>query len=171
MKKISYLFLLFLPIFLIASDSGAKNYDFIPRTFNFILFFGILFYLLKDFAKKAYYDRINSIADRLDQIQNKLKESKAKKEQAKKDVEIAKVRSENLIDAAKKEIEITRATKIKELEEELVSLEKSYEGKKEFESKKVTKSVVSEILNEAFSDESIKLDQKELINTINKKVS
>ena len=170
MKKLSCLIILFLPILVVAADAGPKDYDFIPRTFNFVLFFGILFYLLKDIAKKAYHDRIKSIADRLDQIQNKLKESKDKKAQAVKDVEIAKVRSENLIDAAKKEIESTKAKKAIEIDHEIANLEKNYESKKEFESKKVTKAVVDEILNEAFSDERIKLDQQELVDIISKKV-
>ena len=76
MKK--YLFLFIIPVAIFASE-GSKNYDIIPRLFNFILFFGILFYLLKDFAIKAYHARIKSIADRLDDIQNKLRDSKAKK--------------------------------------------------------------------------------------------
>ncbi|NLK66737.1 MAG: F0F1 ATP synthase subunit B [Campylobacteraceae bacterium] len=170
MKKLSYLFVLFLPVLVVAADAGPKDYDFIPRTFNFILFFGILFYLLKDFVKRAYNNRINSIADRLDEIQNKLKESKDKKAQAIKDVELAKVRSLNLIDVAKKEVESIKAKRAMDLEHDIASLEKSYENKKEFESKKVTKAVVSEILTEAFSDESVKLGQKELIDIVSKKV-
>ena len=127
MKK--YLFLFIIPVAIFASD-GSKNYDIIPRLFNFVLFFGILFYLLKDFAIKAYNARIKSIADRLDDIQNKLRDSKAKKEQAKKDVELAKVRAKDLLEVAKNEVETTKAKSADSLKQTLLDLEKNYENKK-----------------------------------------
>lgn len=170
MKKI--LFLSILPAIILASGGdGPKDYDIIPRTFNFILFFGVLFYLVKDFAKKAYNDRINSIATRLDDIQVKLEDSKAKKLEAQKEVALAKTRGEALIDVAKKEIESLKVKSENDIKNEIASLEKSYEGKKEFETKRATKAVVDEILTEAFSDESIKLSQDELVNIVNKKAS
>lgn len=172
MRRILYLAMLIVPTIVLASvDGGEKNYDFIPRTFNFVVFFGILFYLLKDIAKKAYDDRIARIAKSLEDIEIKLKESKEKKIQAQKDVEIAKTRGENLIDAAKKEIISAKEKSKENIAYEFSSLEKAYESKKEFESSKATKEIVSEILNETLSDESISLSQDELVSIINKKAS
>lgn len=167
MKK--YLFLFIIPVAIFASE-GSKNYDIIPRLFNFVLFFGILFYLLKDFAIKAYNARIKSIADRLDDIQNKLRDSKAKKEQAKKDVELAKVRAKDLLEVAKNEVETTKTKSADSLKQTLLDLEKNYENKKEFESKKATKEVVADVLSQTFNDPSVKLEQSKLIDIINKKV-
>lgn len=168
MKK--YLFLFIIPVVIFA-DEGSKDYDIVPRLFNFILFFGVLFYLLKNFVIKAYNNRLKSISDRLDDIQNKLRDSKAKKEQAKKDVELAKIRAKDLLEVAKNEVETTKVKSAETLKQTLADMEKNYENKKEFESKKIIKEVVADVLNQTFNDPSVKLEQSKLIDIINKKVS
>ncbi|CZE45770.1 F0F1 ATP synthase subunit B [Campylobacter geochelonis] len=171
MKKLFFMLLAVIPCVVFASVSdGPKDYDIVPRTVNFLIFFGILFYFLKGPIKNAYNNRINSIAARLEENQAKLKESKDKKEQAVKELELAKTRAVSLIEVARKEIELTK-TKIEEsTKDEIEHLKRNYDNKKDFESKKITKSVVSEILDETFADESIKLSQNELVDVIHKKV-
>ena len=61
------------------ADGG---YDIVPRTINFIIFAAILYYLIANPVKNAYKGRIEGIAARLDNIEQKLKESKAKKDDA-----------------------------------------------------------------------------------------
>ena len=82
MKK--YLFLTLLPILAVADGHGT-NYDIVWRTINFLIFFGIMYYLLKGPLKAMYNGRINAISARLEANQNLLKESKERKEQAKKE--------------------------------------------------------------------------------------
>ncbi|NLY03663.1 MAG: F0F1 ATP synthase subunit B, partial [Campylobacter sp.] len=148
-----------------------KDYDFIPRAFNFLLFFGILFYLIKDYVKKAYVSRIERIANSLEDIEVKLRESKEKRAKAQKDVEIAKIRGENLIDVSKKEIISAKKRSKENIKNEFASLEKAYEGKKEFESTQATKEVVNDILSQTLDDESVTLTQDELVKIISKKAS
>lgn len=170
MKKIIFLFCFFVPVAIFASaHDGPKDFDVIPRTVNFVIFFGILFYLLKNPIKKAYNDRINSIASRLDAIQNILKESKLKKEQAIKDLEIAKNQASEFIEIAKKEA-INAEIKLKENTElEIRQIKKNFEEQKDFESRKVTKTIVGEILDEIFDKNSIQLGQNELIDIVQKR--
>ena len=99
MKK--YLFLTLFPVLALAEGHGT-NYDIVWRTINFLIFFGIMYYLLKGPLKAAYENRINSIASRLEANQNLLKESKERKEQAKRDVETAKIQGASLVETAKK---------------------------------------------------------------------
>ena len=52
----------------------------------------------------------------------------------------------------------------------MANIQKSFKDQKDFEERKTTKNVVSEILNDIFASDSLKVDQKELINIILKKV-
>ena len=54
--------------------------------------------------------------------------------------------------------------------QEIVNLEKSFQNQKEFEKRRMVKSVVGEILNEIFASDSVKIDQSELINIMLKRV-
>lgn len=163
--------LLALPALVFASAHGGTNYDIVERTLNFLLFFGILFYFIAKPLKQMYQDRINGIASKLETIQEKLKASKIKKDEALKRVEEAKINASNLIETAKKEALNLTAKVKKESEQEITNLEKSFKEQKEFEERKMTKQVVNEILTEIFDNNSLKVDQKELVNIILKKVS
>jgi|GEM_PF-137177 len=138
---------------------------------NFLLFFAILVYFAAKPLKALYQSRIDRIANKLESIQEKLRDSKAKKDDALKRVEEAKQNANSLIETAKKEA-LNLAAKVKsDTQNDIVNLQKSYKEQKEFEERKMTKSVVNEILSDIFSSDSLKVDQKELVNIILKKVS
>ena len=157
----SKILLLLFP-FVLMADGG---YDIVPRTINFIIFAAILYYLIANPVKNAYKGRIESIAARLDNIEQKLKESKAKKDDAIKRVEEAKAN-----ETARKEAFLISERIKEETMQEIVNLEKSFQDQKEFEKRRMVKSVVGEILNEIFASDSVKMDQSELINIMLKRV-
>lgn len=170
MKKIIFAILAICPMIVFAHE-GPKDFDILPRTLNFLIIFGILFYLVKEPAKKAYKGRIQKIADTLDETSKKLSDSKIAKEQAIKDLELAKTRAIDLIEIAKKESfnikeKVKNSTKF-----ELERMEKSFAEQKVFEERKMKKAIVSEILDEIFDENSLKVSQKDLINIIQKKAS
>ena len=162
----SKILLLLFP-FVLMADGG---YDIVPRTINFIIFAGILYYLIANPVKNAYKGRIESIAARLDNIEQKLKESKAKKDDAIKRVEEAKANADSLVETARKEAFLISERIKEETMQEIVNLEKSFQDQKEFEKRRMVKSVVGEILNEIFASDSVKMDQSELINIMLKRV-
>ena len=162
----SKILLLLFP-FVLMADGG---YDIVPRTINFIIFAAILYYLIANPVKNAYKGRIESIAARLDNIEQKLKESKAKKDDAIKRVEEAKANADSLVETAKKEAFLISERIKEETMQEIVNLEKSFQDQKEFEKRRMVKSVVGEILNEIFASDSVKMDQSELINIMLKRV-
>ena len=149
------------------ADGG---YDIVPRTINFIIFAAILYYLIANPVKNAYKGRIESIAARLDNIEQKLKESKSKKDDAIKRVEEAKANADSLVETARKEAFLISERIKEETMQEIVNLEKSFQDQKEFEKRRMVKSVVGEILNEIFASDSVKMDQSELINIMLKRV-
>lgn len=160
--------LFLLPVFALAQ--GEANYDIIERTLNFLLFFGILLYFIAKPLKQMYLNRISSIANRLENIAEKLRVSNRKKDDAIKRVDEAKINAASLIETAKKEAVLLAEKIKKDTQNEILNLEKSFKDQKEFEERKMTKAVVSELLNEIFDDKNLKVDQKELINIILKKV-
>ncbi|MDO5046416.1 F0F1 ATP synthase subunit B [Campylobacter sp.] len=168
MRK-SYL-ILFVPFLLAASEPSGNGYDIVARTINFFLFFGILYYFIATPIKNAYNARIERIASRLDGIQKRLKESQIKKDDALRRVEEAKNNAVSLVETSKKEAMILSEKIKNETKQELLSLEKTFEEQKEFERRRMTKVVVSEVLNEIFESDSLKIDQNELVNIVLKRV-
>ena len=162
----SKILLLLFP-FVLMADGG---YDIVPRTINFIIFAAILYYLIANPVKNAYKGRIEGIAARLDNIEQKLKESKAKKDDAIKRVEEAKANADSLVETARKEAFLISERIKEETMQEIVNLEKSFHDQTEFEKRRMVKSVVGEILNEIFASDSVKMDQSELINIMLKRV-
>ncbi|AII15302.1 ATP synthase, F0 complex, b subunit [Campylobacter iguaniorum] len=170
MKK--YLSLLLVPAFMFASTpAGEPDYDIVARTINFVIFAGILYYLIAEPVKNAYKGRINSISARLESIQDKLRASKAQREDALRKVEEAKSNANELIQTAKKEAEHLVAKINAEAQNELNLLEKSFEEQKSFEERKIVRSVVNEVLEEVFAGDTLKIDQNEFVNLVLKKVS
>ena len=149
------------------ADGG---YDIVPRTINFIVFAAILYYFIAKPIKNAYKGRIAGIAARLDNIEQKLKDSKAKKDDALRRVEEAKANAASLVETARKEAVLISERIKEETMQEIVNLEKSFQDQKEFEKRRMVKSVVGEILNEIFASDSVKMDQSELINIMLKRV-
>ena len=159
--------LLLLCPFVLMADSG---YDIVPRTINFIVFAAILYYFIANPIKNAYKGRIAGIAARLDNIEQKLKDSKAKKDDALRRVEEAKANAASLVETARKEAVLISERIKEETRQEVANLEKSFQDQKEFEKRRMVKSVVGEILNEIFASDSVKMDQSELINIVLKRV-
>lgn len=166
MKKI---LLFLLPCFIFASD-GA-NYDIVERTFNFLLFAGLLYYLAANKAKEMYNLRIKNIADELESVQQKLKSSKEKKSEAKRKLEEAKASSASITQTAKKEAEIQSKKILANKDEEIKALEKLFEDAKEIEQRKMTRNVVKEVIDEIFESDSAEINSDELLNIVLKKVA
>ena len=162
----SKILLLLCPFVLMADD----GYDIVPRTINFIVFAAILYYFIANPIKNAYKGRIAGIAARLDNIEQKLKDSKAKKDDALRRVEEAKANAASLVETARKEAVLISERIKEETRQEVANLEKSFQDQKEFEKRRMVKSVVGEILNEIFASDSVKMDQSELINIMLKRV-
>jgi F-type H+-transporting ATPase subunit b len=75
--------LLFVTASLFASEHAADGgTDIVQRTVNFVIFAGILWYLLAEPVKNYFGGRSQGIADELQKVQERLRESKQAKEAA-----------------------------------------------------------------------------------------
>ncbi len=157
------------PLMLFASGNG--DYDIIQRVINFAIFAGILYYLIAQPVKNAYNGRITGIAGKLSSIDEKLRASNAQRDEAIRQVESAKVTAAELGDLVEKEIEILLSKITQDTKNEIEALRRSYEDQKAFEERKITRVVVSEILEELFASDALKIDKDEFVNLVLKRVS
>ncbi len=169
--KLKYFVLLLSPALLLAAGDGTGKTDIVPRLINFIIFAGILYYLIAKPLKDYYNGRTNEIANRLTSIQDKLKESKLKKEQSKQSLVDASESAIDIIESAKKEA-ILLTDKIEDnLKTDLDNLKKSYDDRILIEEKKMTRAVVAEVVDEIFDGEKVQLKNSDFLNIIKKKVA
>lgn len=171
MKTIRYFLVLAFPMILMASGEASGPTDIIPRSINFLLFAGILYYFVAGAAKEFYFGRKDGIAQKLDSIQAKLRESNSKKEEALQKVEEAKVNVRALIETAKKEAVLLGEKIAADTHVEIEGLEKAFHDRVNIEERKMQRAIVNEILDELFKEDSIALDQNEMVKIITKKVA
>lgn len=170
--KLKYISLLFLPALAVAADTGESGgTDIWWRLFNFIIFFGILYYLVADKIKAFFKGREEGIAGRLSEVQDRLKEAKAEKEAAAQKAKDAESTAADLVESAKKEAALMTEKIHATLAQDKLQLEKSFSDRVEIESKKMKKEVVDEVLEEMFASESAQISNDDLLNIIKKKVA
>ena len=170
MKRMLLLGLALVPVALLANE-GAVETDLIQRTVNFIIFAGILWYLLADKIKAFFAERSLSIQGELDKVQDTLKASQDKVKDAQKKLEEAKKIATEIIDGAKADIDSVKQKVATAVDSDIVNLNKNLEEMMKVEISKAKKEVVTEVLEELLSSENIKLTQQELANIVLKKVA
>lgn len=164
-----YILILFVPLVLFANE--GSNYDILERTINFLLFFGILYYLIESKVKEAYSSRITSIADKLEAVQATLKATTQKKELAKQKIAKAKDDAKSLLATSKKETEILVKKMHDDVLNDMTNLEKAHKEKVLIERRRMKRDVISEVLNEMFDGSALEIDRKEFVDIILKKVA
>jgi len=172
LKKILILGLALTPLALLASSEGAEtNYDIVERTVNFIIFVGILWYLLADKIKAFFVGRTASIQSELDKVEETLKASQDKVDDANRKLEEAKILAAEIVENANNNVDSVKQKVIEAVDAEIANLEKGFDDKIKVETSKAKRQVVSEVLEELLSSKNVSLTQDELVNIIVKKVA
>jgi len=170
MKRIMLLGLALAPVALLAQE-GAVETDIVQRTVNFIIFAGILWYLLADKIKAFFADRSLSIQAELDKVQDTLKASEDKVNEAQKQLEDAKKLATEIVETAKADIDSVKQKVSVAVDADIANLEKNLDEMIKVETSKAKREVVAEILDELLKSDNIKLSQDELANIVLKKVA
>ena len=130
--------------YLFGSDAGAEGAtDIVQRTVNFLIFAGILYYILAEPVKNYFAGRSGAIAEELDKVQERLRDSKRLKETAEQKVEDAERFASELGETARKENKILSDKIMVQCEQELETLKKQNEALMELE--KMVSPVLAEI--------------------------
>lgn len=157
-------------VFASAAADGAHT-DIVQRTVNFILFAGILWYLIAKPTKNFFANRSASIADELSSVQAKLNESVQKKKDALVKISEAEKLAVEILEGAKKESKILNDSILQQCENDLANLEKAHESKLELAQRRMVASVVEEVLQEVVKEGASELSKDAMVNVILKKVA
>ena len=170
MKRMLLLGLAIVPVALFANE-GAVETDIVQRTVNFIIFAGILWYLLADKIKAFFAERSLSIQAELDKVQDTLKASQDKVKDAQKKLEEAKKLATEIVEGAKADIDSVKQKVATAVDSDIANLNKNLDEMMKVETSKAKKEVVAQVLEELLSSENINLTQNELVNIVLKKVA
>jgi F-type H+-transporting ATPase subunit b len=172
MKKILLLGLALAPVAVFASSEGAEtDYDIVQRTVNFIIFAGILWYLLADKIKAFFAERSLGIQAELDKVQDTLKASQDKMAEAQKQLDDAKKLAAEIVEGAKADVDSIKQKVAVGVDSDIANLQRNLEEAMKVETSKAKRIIVAEVLEELLKSDNIKLTQDELANIVLKKVA
>jgi len=155
---------------LFASEHGGET-DIVERTFNFLVFAGIVYYLVAEPLKSFLTGRTISIENEFKQNEIKLEESKSAKNEAEETLAKAKRDAGIIVSDAKKEAQLVANKLENNFQNDIETIEKQQDDLKSLEESKMMKSVVDEVIKNIIANHSIGLDQDSLTKTLVKKVS
>ncbi|WP_455756558.1 F0F1 ATP synthase subunit B [Sulfurimonas sp.] len=157
--------------FALASNAEHAGTDIVQRTVNFLLFAGLIWYLVAEPIKSYFASRSQGISDELQKVQDKLSETISLKKEALSKISDAEKFAEELAVSSKKENKIINDNMMAQCDIELENLAKQHATLIDFEQRKMVRNVVEEILDEVLSKSSDSFDKEAMANVILKKVA
>ncbi|MBA1438146.1 MAG: F0F1 ATP synthase subunit B [Epsilonproteobacteria bacterium] len=154
-----------------ASEAGDGESDIVQRTVNFLLFAGLIWYLVAQPVKNFFASRSNAVAEELNRVQEKLQESIAMKKEALAKISEAEKFAEELAVASKKENKVLNDKIMSQCEADLEFLAKQQEIKKEFETRTMVRNVVEKVVAETLEQSADAFDREAMASVIIKKVA
>jgi len=151
-----------------AHDGGT---DIVQRTVNFLLFAGLIWYLVGEPVKNYFASRSQSIADELKKVQEKLDETVALKKEALAKISEAEKFAQELVVTSKKENKIINDKIMAQCESELEALTKQAASNRDYAQRKMVRGVVEDVLAETLAQSSDDFDKEAMANVILKKVA
>ncbi|MDD2949752.1 MAG: F0F1 ATP synthase subunit B [Sulfuricurvum sp.] len=163
---------LLLSAYLFGSDAAVEgSTDIVQRTINFLIFAGILFYVLAEPLKNYFSGRSSGIADELEKVQERLRESKRLKEAAEHKVEEAERFASELAESSKKENKILSDKILAQCEQDLEVIAKQNSALMELDKRKMVREVVSELMGDVMNRSNEALGKEAMTEILKKKVA
>ena len=163
--------MLMISTYALASDAEHAGTDIVQRTVNFVLFAGLVWYLVAEPVKTYFAARSQGISSELQKVQDKLNESITLKKDALVKISEAEKFADELVVSSKKENKILNDNIMKQCNVDLETLSKQQVSVMEFEQRKMVRNVVEETLNEVLSQSAESFDKEAMANVILKKVA
>ena len=171
MSRILLLIIMISTYALASSGAEGGGTDIVQRTVNFLLFAGLIWYLIAEPAKNYFAARSQGIADELQKVQDKLNESITLKKEALSKISDAEKFAEELVVVSKKENKILNDNIMLQCDSDLETIAKQNASLMEFEQRKMVRTVVEDVLSEVLSQSGDDFDKEAMANVILKKVA
>jgi F-type H+-transporting ATPase subunit b len=163
---------LMLSTYLFGSDAAAEgSTDIVQRTVNFLIFAGILYYILAEPIKNYFGGRSAGIASELDKVQERLKESKNIKEAAEHKIEEAERFVNELNEVTKKECKILSDRVMTQCDQDLDVMQKQSDSLMALEKRQMVRNVVNEVMGDVMSASDASMDSNAMTDILKKKVA
>ena len=163
---------LMLSAYLFGSDAAAEgSTDIVQRTVNFLVFAGILYYLLADPIKNYFGGRSAGIASDLEKVQERLRESKRLKETAELKIEDATRFVNELVEITRKECKILSDKVMAQCDQDLEIMQKQTNALMDFEKRQMVRSVVNEVMVDVMSASDASMGNEAMTDILKKKVA
>ncbi len=166
-------FMLMMSTVALASSGNTEHAgtDIVQRTVNFLLFAGLIWYLVAEPVKNYFSSRSQAIADEMQKVQERLKESIAQKKDALAKITEAEKFAEELAANSKKENKILNDNIMTQCDADLEILNKQQATLMDFEQRKMVRAVIEETLDEVLAKSGDGFDKEAMANVILKKVA
>ncbi|HEX5711337.1 MAG TPA: F0F1 ATP synthase subunit B [Sulfuricurvum sp.] len=163
---------LMLSTYLFGSDAAAEgSTDIVQRTVNFLIFAGILYYILAEPIKNYFGGRSAGIASELDKVQERLRESKSIKEAAEHKIEEAQRFVNDLNEITKKECKILSDRVMAQCDQDIDVMQKQSVSLMVLEKRQMVRSVVNEVMGDVMSASDASMGSDAMIDILKKKVA
>jgi F-type H+-transporting ATPase subunit b len=157
----------------LASSTGAESggTDIVQRTVNFLIFAGILYYLLAEPLKNYFTGRSAGIEDELVKVQKKMLDVKEAKKAAEQKIVEAEKFAAHLVETSKKENKLISEKIASQSEMELENVSKQHAALMELEQRNMVRNTVEKIMHDVLTGDSSGLDKDSMSNIVMKKVA
>ena len=155
----------------LASEAGHGETDIVQRTVNFLLFAGLVWYLVGEPIKNYFAGRSQAIADEFKKAQDRLDEAVTLKKEALAKITSAEKFAEDLVVSSKKENKIINDNIMNQCEVDLETVTKQSVATREYAQRTMVRTVVEDVLKETLTQSSGDFDKEAMANVILKKVA
>lgn len=164
--------LLLLGTYLFGSEGAVEgSTDILQRTVNFLIFAGILVYVLAEPLKNYFSGRSEKIASELEKVQERLRESKHAKELAEQKIEEAHRNAIHLQEGAKKEAKVLSDRILAQCESDMEIMHKQNMTRMEFEKRQMVRNAVSGVMDDVMAATDASLGSDAMNEILKKKVA
>ncbi|WP_457605661.1 F0F1 ATP synthase subunit B family protein [Nitratifractor sp.] len=150
---------------------AGRETDFVPRIFNFLIFAGLVYYLIAEPVRNFFKGRQEAIASKLEEIERRLQEAKEARRAAEQALAESEKKAEEILKDARKEIEVLTERYREMGAKERESLERIFRERMELEERKMKRETIVALLDENISSDDIPLSAGQVVDILEKKVA